>query len=142
MEKENSNTETPLAIQAIATPVISETLGRLIEDCSVQGLNGAIIVFLRKRGLADNEEVAVKFAQLITAEFGTEEEAKSYPLSASIAQRIREALNQSVEVFIKLDSAGEEENLRKLVRVIVSGEMLIVMQDKLEEVMKVYNDLK
>lgn len=106
----------------------------------MQGLNGGIILFLRKRGLEADAEVAGKFAGLITAEFGPE--PKAYPLSKSISEPIREALNLSMDNFAALYNAGEEDNLRKLIRVIVSGEMLTVMQEKLEEVMKVWNDLK
>ncbi len=138
MEKEN-NTATE-SVQPTAAPAVG--IEALIEESAMQGLNGGILLFLKKRDLDFDGPGAVKFAQLITAEFGTVEEAKDYPLSESISGPVREALKSSHDVFCHLYAGGEEDNLRKLIRVIVSGEMLTVMQNKLEEVMKVYNDLK
>lgn len=121
---------------------LNDTIDKIVEESALEGLSGGIYLFCHKRGLVVGDDKTKRFAQLITAEFGTPEEAKLYPLSKSIAEPVREALRQSREVFCQLYAGGEENNLRKLIRVIVSGEMLNVMQDKLEEVMKTYNELK
>ncbi len=109
----------------------------------MEGLNGGIILFLRRRGLGEaGDEKSQKFASIMTAEFAMDEKEKSlYPLVGSIAQPVRQALGQSQEIFQALYEAGELDNLRKVIRLIVSGEMLTIMQEELEMVMKTYNAL-
>jgi hypothetical protein len=121
---------------------VSGEVDKIIEESSVEGLNGAMILFAQKRGFSLDDPKTVRFAQCITAEFGFGKEGELYPLSKSIAEPVREALRQGRGTFLQLYAGGEEQNLRKLIRVIVSGEALNVMQDKLEEVMKFYHELK
>ncbi len=142
MEKKTDTTETQVAIRTTPASLITPELAKVIEDESIHGLNGGMLVFMRKRGMDYSNEQAVKFADLITAEFGPKESADTYPLSKSMAKPIRAALDESLDTFVCLHKAGEEENLRKLIRVIVAGEMMIVLQECLEEAMKAYNAIK
>lgn len=140
MEKENDTLKAGLAGQEPAPPV-SEELAKIIEESAIEGLNGAILVFLQRRRYPLDDDRALKFAELITSEFGEGETVKRYPLTKSIKFYVNSALVDGTQTFSALHLNGEENNLRKLIRVIVSGEMLTVMQEKLEEVMKAYNEL-
>jgi len=116
----------------------------IIEEESLNGLGATILVFANKRGLdlgkPDSGKLH-KFGKLLTAEFSTdEEERKAYPLTKSIKNEVDWALTQGQPSFAALYAHDEEENLRKLIRTIVCGEMLNVMQDRLEEVMKTFSE--
>lgn len=111
----------------------------IIDEESVNALGATMLVFARQRGLLDRK--LDKPAALITAEFSTiEEERKTYPLTKSIKNEVDWALTQGRPSFAALYAHGEEDNLRRLIRTIVCGEMLNVMQDRLEEVMKTFGE--
>lgn len=143
MEKETNARETGLA-ESTAAASINDINGPdvIIEQSAVEGLDGAIKIFLRTRKIPLSYDSAVRFAQLITAEFSpNEEERKLYPLSKSIKANVEEALRQSSETILALHKAHEIELARKMVRVIVSGEVILVIESEMANVMKICNEL-
>ncbi len=139
-------TRTPkLARRTITITLIMQpqSVEEIVESESLNGLGATILVFLRKRNLSESmpQDNINRFAAVITAEFSNdEEERKTYPLSKSIKQEVFWALEQGKPSFKALYDHGEEENLRKLIRTIVCGETLNVMQDCIEEVMKTFSE--
>lgn len=114
-------------------------LQEIIDEESLNALGATMLIFYRKRGL--NETNIVEFSKKITAEFAPDEaEKNTYPLGKSIWLEVHWALEQGRPSFAALYAHGEEDNLRKLIRTIVCGEILNVMQDQLETVLEVYKN--
>jgi hypothetical protein len=116
---------------------------RIVSIAVMQGIMGAAALFLKTRNLEYDDDSLGKLTAKLSEEFALDNpEAFVFSLPDSIRKPIDDVLAETIPTLLLLRGTEEgDSQFSKVVRVLTSGETIVVLDKHAGEVIKLYETL-
>lgn len=111
-------------------------LNEIVNLAAMEGITGGVARFLQARRVEYTVDSLLSLVDLLTKEM--EDGQKELPLGESLAIPIASAVDLSQPFLIQLLDHGEEDNIRKTIRVIAAGEIMPILDKHAGKVIELH----